>query len=112
MHRLILGNPDIKMHVDHRNRVGLDNWRNNLRVCTPSQNAGNSLHHIDNGSGLKGVGWHKASGAWRARICINYCTHYLGTFKSKEDAARAYDEAAKEHFGEFAILNYQEGQSA
>ena len=31
---------------------------------------------------------------------------YLGRFIDIEDAARAYDEAAKKYFGDFANLNF------
>lgn len=41
MHREILGFPSGR--IDHRNRNGLDNQKENLRSATASQNGGNSI---------------------------------------------------------------------
>jgi AP2-like factor, euAP2 lineage len=56
----------------------------------------------------KGVYRHAARKKWMAVIISNGRSHWLGQFESEEDAARAYDQAAKELFGEFAYLNFPE----
>lgn len=54
----------------------------------------------------KGVSFHKLTGRWSAQIGVNRRLHYLGLFDTPEQAAYAYDAAAKEHHGEFARLNF------
>lgn len=107
MHRCIMG--AIRgQEIDHRNGNGLDNKKNNLRFCTRKQNLQNQKPH--NGSSkYKGVSWFKweAGGKWRAKIQINYKTIHLGLFNDETDAAKAYDEKAKEIFGEFARPNFE-----
>lgn len=97
MHRLIL--PGVKM-VDHINRNGLDNQRKNLRSATRSQNRANSITPVNNTSGYKGV-VAMPSGRWKAQITGDS----LGTYATKEEAALAYNGAARERYGEFAYLN-------
>lgn len=106
LHRFLLQVADPKMKVDHQNRNGLDCQRLNLRVCTTSQNGGNSKKQRNNTSGFKGVCWHKGSQRWHSRIEIDGRKIYLGEFRNAEDAAHAYDVAALEHFGDFALLNF------
>ena len=105
MHRMILyGVPE----VDHWNHNTLDNQRGNLRAATKSQNQANSRRHEDNRSGFKGVTWRKDAGKWVARIIASRRQIHLGFFTGIADAARAYDKAARENFGEFACLNLPE----
>ena len=59
----------------------------------------------DNTSGYRGVTWCRRYGAWQAQIQVAGKRQFLGYFAAKEDAARAYDAAAKEAFGELARLN-------
>lgn len=92
--------------VDHIDRDGLNNRRSNLRLATTSQNMQNRPRQKNNSSGYKGVTFHKKRGEWRAKISVNGVTNNLGIFSSPEAAARAYDAAAREHFGEFAYLNF------
>ncbi len=89
--------------VDHINHDTLDNRKSNLRICTPLQSARNRRGHSDSKSGLIGVSRYKGK-TWRARI---FCDKeiYLGYFKDKYEAAKAYNEAAVKYFGEFACLN-------
>jgi len=103
LHRIILNAPK-DMQVDHINGNRLDNRRENLRLCTHQQNCMNRKPVTP---GYKGVSW--AKGKWRAQIRYQGYTHYLGNnFDAPEEAAQAYDEKAKELFGEFARLNSEE----
>jgi hypothetical protein len=96
--------------VDHINRDTLDNRRKNLRVGTKPQNLWNQKIRSTNTSGFKGVDWKQweNSGAWCARLSHNSKRVHIGYFKTAEEAARAYDQKAKELFGEFARLNFPE----
>ena len=102
MHRQILNAP-AGMEVDHRDRNGLNNRRDNLRLCTHARNMQNKANYRTSESPYKGVSRHQ--NGWRARITVDGKTRSLGTFDSPEEAARAYSAAARELFGEFAVLN-------
>lgn len=102
MHRVILGITDPNIKIDHRDGDGLNNRRMNLRICTMSQNQWNVGIRQDNTSGFKGVSKHKSSGKWRARITAHNKVHYLGHYKTPEEAYAAYCSAALELHGEFA----------
>jgi hypothetical protein len=78
---------------------------NNIRPATFSQNNICKPKMKRNKSGYKGVSWCKQTKKWRAQIAKNSKDLHLGRFKTKEEAARAYNDAALEHFGEFAYLN-------
>jgi hypothetical protein len=57
-------------------------------------------------SGFIGVGWHKATSKWRAFISLNGRHIHLGYFSDKVMAALARDKAARESYGEYAVLNF------
>lgn len=107
MHRLLLSPPG-GVSIDHANRDKLDNRRANLRLCTTSQNLANSGRRSGNGSGYKGVSWHREAKKWQAHIQKGRQFH-LGLFESAETAARAYDAAALTLFGPFARTNASAG---
>jgi hypothetical protein len=92
---------------DHKNRNSLDNRRQNLRTASKTQQNCNQRLRKDNTSGFKGVGQSISHpGVWVAKIQINRKTLHLGYYKTKEEAARAYDHAASKYHGEFAYLNF------
>lgn len=105
MHRQILNVTDSKIEVDHINHNILDNRRKNLRLCTRSQNMGNQKLRVSSISGYKGVSWHKTAKRWQAMIRVNKRGIALGYYSTKEQAALAYNEAAKRYFGEFSLPN-------
>lgn len=101
MHRLLGGvEPDDPREVDHREGVGLDNRRSNLRACSHQQNLANTGASRNNKLGLKGVWAHGRK--FRASIYRNGKTEHLGGFDTPEEAAEAYAIEAKKHYGEFA----------
>jgi len=103
MHREVLG---CKTEVDHKNGDALDNRKQNLRKSTHAQNMCNVGTPSNNTSGFKGVSWGRRENKWRSYITLHGKQKHLGFFPNKEDAAHAYDEAAKILHGEFARLNY------
>ncbi len=104
MHRLILDAPP-EFKVDHINQDKLDNQRHNLRFCTMSQNLSNRGKVRNNTSGYKGVFQLKGRKDWFSQIKVKGKIIYLGYFKTREEAALAYNNAAVLHHGEFARLN-------
>lgn len=102
MHCLIMG----AKGIDHRDHNGLNNQRYNLRLATHTQNMRNMRSHQGTASSYKGVSWHSEKCKWRAGIKLNNRTRHLGYFFSEAEAAYAYDAAAREHFGEFACVNF------
>jgi hypothetical protein len=94
--------------VDHVNGDALDNTRTNLRSATHQQNSWNRGLRSDSKTGYKGVRHIADRNAFGARIQVDGKRRYLGYFKNPVDAAKAYDAAAREHFGEFARLNFPE----
>lgn len=104
MHRVILGLGPDDPEVDHKDGDPLNNQKENLRLATRSQQLANSVKRPGTSSRYKGVTRHQ--GRWMAQIKVNGKHIYLGMFGDEEDAARAYDKAAKEAFGEFAKPNF------
>lgn len=119
MHRYLLAAKEGQF-VDHINGDGLDNRMNNIRTCTHAQNMCNRKPASK--SKYKGVSSHQsrvihklksgktkiylARKRWTASIKRPDSTSkHIGIFDNKEDAARAYNEAAKQYQGEFARLN-------
>jgi hypothetical protein len=91
--------------VDHKDLNRANNAWSNLREATNQTNMRNGSLRKDNKSGFKGVTWRPDHQRWRATIKTNGKQTHIGNFRTKEEAAAAYDAAAIEHFGEFANPN-------
>jgi hypothetical protein len=105
IHRLILNAPD-GSNVDHRDGNRLDNRKANLRLATVGENGRNRPAPRSSSSGYKGVSWRANGNRWEAYIQHEGKQRSIGRFANVEDAARAYDDKARELFGEFAWLNF------
>jgi len=105
LHRTILSPPKEKV-IDHIDHNGLNNKRENLRICTLTQNAANQRKGKGS-SNFKGVYWDKREQKWRGAIRHKGKHLHLGSFNDELEAAKAYDKAAKEFWGEFAKLNFE-----
>ena len=114
LHRHILRAP-VGTFVDHINHNTLDNRRNNIRVCSYKESAQNTRAQKDKKYSLyKGVNGsiYMKNGdvlrckekPWKAIILGKL----IGRYKTEIDAALAYDDKAKELFGEYAYLNFPE----
>jgi len=107
MHRQIMNAPD-HLVVDHIDHNGLNNRKENLRVCTFAENCRNLRSSAVKTSKYKGVHWHKRLRKWAAQITFENKKHHLGYFTDELAAAKAYDCKAAELHGEFASLNFPE----
>lgn len=113
MHRMVqsLAGKTLTPRTDHINRNTLDNRLDNLRPATASQNRCNTGPRVNNKCGYKGVSA-KQNGTFSVMIQIHGKQRYVGLFRSVEEAARAYDAAARELHGEFAYQNFPAEQVA
>ena len=118
MHREIIAAPNGLM-VDHKDGNGLNNQKNNIRICTSSENQKNKK--ASGASKYLGVGIHiSKSKAYRKKtndikeyISIGWVAHikvkdkyiHLGRFQDEVEAAKSYNNAAIKYHGEFARLN-------
>lgn len=105
MHRLLAEARDRK--IDHTNGVRHDNRKSNLRPCTQAENLRNRRLGNSNTSGFKGVTKNRTRKAWTAQIKYEDKYYYLGSFKTRKEAAIAYDQKAIELHKEFANLNFR-----
>ena len=108
MHRLIMGvKYGEKQVVHHKDHNTLNNTRDNLEICTYQQNSRHQvkLRTRKTSSEYKGVSWKKSHNKWQTHIGIGGKRKRLGYFTDEKEAAKAYNDAAIEHFGEYALLN-------
>ena len=108
MHRQIMDCPS-NMVIDHINHNGLDNRKENLRICTRAENSMNTIRKQLPKYKFKGVchmGGKRKEKPYAAQIFKNQKKYHIGCFATPEEAARAYDKKALELFGQYAQLNY------
>lgn len=98
--------------IDHIDRDGLNNQMYNLRMCTTRQNQWNSMPRFSKyKKGVRYSGGRNLTKPWSAKIVVDGKGIHLGCFFCEDDAAMAYDEAARKYFGEFARTNFNAGGS-
>jgi hypothetical protein len=93
LHRFLMDFPDGFM-IDHINHNTLDNRFCNLRTADRYLNGEN--HKRKTSSKYAGVTWYEPTKKWMAYIRIDGRLHYLGLFKSEEDAHKAHLKRLKE----------------
>lgn len=90
--------------IDHRHgKTHSLKWKE-LRQATHTENLHNQRVSKSNECGIKGVHKRKDCNRWTAFIQAHKKVHYLGLFKTCEEAAAAYKDAALRLHGEFAHL--------
>lgn len=94
--------PD-NMIIDHKDGIRDNNVIDNLRLSNGFENQRNRGANKNNSTGYKGVVF--ANSKFAAQIMANNKSVYLGRFKTKEEAALAYNKASIELHGDFAYQN-------
>ncbi len=104
MHRLILGSDT---PIDHIDNDGLNNRRSNLRHLDNTNNIRRKRPNRNGTSRFKGVSWYHRTKKWQVAIKVDGKSKAIGHFDTEEDAAKAYDLAARLYFGEHAYQNFK-----
>jgi hypothetical protein len=97
------GQPPEGVIIDHKDRNPLNNRIDNLRLATYQQNSFNVPSSAGATSKYKGVHWMKLQNKWAASIQFADKQYHIGTFDCEKEAAKAYQELAKELHGEFYV---------
>lgn len=103
LHRFIVGARRGQI-VDHISGDSLDCRKANMRIVGTRENSLNRRANRGNGTGFKGV--MKRGAGFQARIGLDGNRRVIGSFRTAEEAARAYDAAARELHGEYARCNF------
>lgn len=90
--------------LDHKDGIKSNDFIDNLREASHTQNKYNVGLRSSNTSGVKGVSV-EYTGNFVAHIRINGVKKRLGTYKTIEEAAEAYRQAALQHHGDFIRLD-------
>lgn len=93
--------------IDHKDTETSNNSIANLRPATNSQNSAHTKTPQNNTCGFKGVSWSQHSNKWQVQIQVNRKYLHVGHFDDINEAAKAYNTAAKQYFGEYALLGYE-----
>lgn len=92
MHRLVLGVSDPNIIVDHKYHDTLDDRKVSLQKTDMRGNAQNRKNNKDS----IGVTWSRWNPSkWGSHIWVNGKARWLGFFKTKEEAAAAYQQACE-----------------
>ncbi len=103
MHRYLMEVESTDCLIDHINNNRLDNRLVNLRKSDPCHNSHNRKKRLGCSSKYKGVS--KRNNIYLAYICKDKIQYQLGSFKTEEAAALAYNIKASELYGPNAKLN-------
>lgn len=87
--------------IDHKNTIKADDSWANLRKATLAQNNHNRASYSL--LGAKGVS--RSGNRFKVEINVEGRSLYLGHYETVELASAAYEQAAKEHYGEFAYVS-------
>jgi len=95
--------------VDH-----MEDRSNNFKIrrATNAQNQANKKKRSGCSSAYKGVSYYEKNKKYKAGIMVDGNTIHLGYFVNEIDAAKAYNKAATEYFGEYALLNTIEARDS
>lgn len=99
LHRLILDFPKNKS-IDHINHNGLDNRKQNLRICTHLENMQNKKVPKNNKIGISGIYYNSKLDLYIVRKQYNNMRDYIGSFKSLNKAKTALQKYLKEKTNE------------
>jgi AP2 domain. len=103
LHKIVLGTNN---EVDHIDGNSLNCCRDNLREASHAQNGSNKgKNSTKTSSRYIGV-FPRKNGKWFALVGHNYRRHYVGTFSSEDEAARARDDFARAISGGYARSNF------
>lgn len=102
--------------ITFKNKNSLDYRKKNLFGVSKSVSLTRQRKRMKNGyfnltskykgvSGRRRKNFKKGKKFWESRISKNGKTYYLGLFYSAREAAEAYNEKAKELYGQFAYQN-------
>ena len=101
LHRFITNCKDKNMVVDHINHNTCDNRKENLRICTPSQNQQNVKPTSYNKSGVRGVRFNKYTNKWEVGITIDGKHRVVGYYKEMADAVACRKQYEEKYYGNY-----------
>lgn len=105
MHHDVVGHAPVGFEVEHIDQNKRNNQRCNLTFISKQLNQ-QRKNSGRNTTGFVGIKHELRTGKWTAQIRLNDKAKHLGTFKTPEDAAKAYDDAAFATYGLSAKLNF------